>query len=107
MLNNNIQDELAKIVRRIDQMQKTLDLLFHDREILENIQGRLTAVEERLSLNNQHSDVVRKDIKEEINLANDRTVAAVETKVDEIYDEIKKKKVITVRTPWWRRWFKK
>lgn len=85
-------------------MQKTLDLLFADRDILEDIQGRLTAVETRLSLNNQHSETVRKDIKEEINIAGDRTVAEMKDKLDEVQDIIEKKKVITVKKPWWKRW---
>jgi hypothetical protein len=40
-MENNITDELEKITRRLDGLQKQLDLLNADRNIFETIQGRL------------------------------------------------------------------
>ena len=82
-MDNIIKEELEKITRRLDGIEKQLDLLYGDREILESVQGRLTSLEEQLKLNRQNDRTVSNDIKEEINLANDRVVAKVETKIEE------------------------
>ena len=60
---SRLVDEFQKVVRRLDQLQKTVDLLYGDREILENIQGRLTALEEQWKLTRQHDVQVKQDIK--------------------------------------------
>lgn len=103
MAKNEMIDQIKKIVRRIDSLQKTVDLLFEDRSILEDIQGRLTAVEEQLKLNRQHDNQVRKDIKEEIQTVGQNVQGAVEDKIDEINNQIEKKKIITIKNP--KRWF--
>ena len=94
MENLKIEDELLKTNRKLDSIQKQLDLLNADREILETIQSRLTALEEQVKLARQNDNTARKDIKEEINISGDRVVAAVE-------GEIQKK----VRTIPKRKWF--
>ncbi len=104
MIKDKIQNDQAfkdQVIRRLNSLEKKLDLLYADREILESIQGRLTGMEEQQHLTRQHDNEVRKDIKEEINLSGDRTVAKVETKVEEIQDEIGKKKTITIKTKGW------
>lgn len=90
-------DELAKTNRRIDQMQKTLDLLFADREILETIQGKITGLEEQVKLSRQHDISVKKDITHEVQMSGDRVKAAVETQVEEIKDIVAKKRLRLVK----------
>ncbi len=85
-------DEQQKATRRIDTLQKTADLLFADREILENVVGRLTSLEERINLSRQHDDLANKDLKAEIQISGDRVGAKVETKVEEIKEIVKKKR---------------
>ena len=100
-----ITEEQQKTNRRIDTMQKSLDLLFADREIFEDMQGRLTAIEEKMGLVRHHDETIRNDIKQEIQLSGDKVTAKVETKIDEIKSMVSKKK--TVRPPtgknWWTR----
>lgn len=98
-----LADELSNMNRQMKALQKTVDLLYADREILENVVGRLAGVEERLSLARQHDNEVRKDIKEEVQIANDRVVARVETQVESIKDIIEHKKVIQFKNPF--KWF--
>ncbi len=88
---HRLEDELAKNNRRIDELNKKVDLLYQDREILENIIGRLTGLEEQVKLARQHDDVVRKDIKDEFNIVGDRLIAKIQLKVDQIEDLLKKK----------------
>lgn len=97
--NFKIEDELLKTNRRLDRIQKQLDLLNEDRNILETIQARLTALEEAVTLARHNDNTARKDIKEEIQITGDKVVAAVQT-------EIKSKvKVIPVKKwfGFWRR----
>ena len=79
----DIKQELEKITRRLDSLEKRFDIADSDRNILEDVVGRLTSLEEQQKLTRQHDNEVRKDIKEEIQLANDRVVAKVETKIEE------------------------
>ena len=99
------QEEQEKTNRRLESMQRTVDLLFADREIFENVLSRLTAIEEKLGLTSQHDETIRKDIKSEIQMSGDRLQAKVETKIDEIKSMVAKKK--TMRPPseknWWER----
>jgi tetrahydromethanopterin S-methyltransferase subunit G len=99
MVKNISNDDLAKIIRRLDSLEKKLDLLYEDRQILESIQGRITGLEEQTKLSRQHDNEVRKDIKEEVNIIGDH----IENKVDELSSQIESKKVIKIvpeRTFW-------
>ena len=82
-MENNIKEELEKITRRLDSIEKRFDIADSDRSILEDVVGRLTSLEEQIKLTRQNDNEVKKDIKEEINLANDRVVAKVETSIEE------------------------
>ena len=82
-MENIIKDELEKITRRLDGIEKQLDIQIADRDILESIQGRLTSLEEQWKLTRQHNHEETKNIKEEIGIANDRVVAKVETQIQE------------------------
>ena len=58
-----MEDDLKKVVRRLDTLQKTTDLMMADRNILEDILTRLSAVEQALHLNKEHQTEVQKDMK--------------------------------------------
>ena len=80
-----------------------MDLMNQDRGILENIQGRLTSLEEQVKLSREHDVEVTRTIKYEVNT----TAEEVKDKVDELHDAIDNKKVIKLKgTPWWKRVFK-
>ena len=87
-----IEDELNSLNRRMERVEKKLDLLDSDREIFETIQGRLTQLEEQWKLTRRHDNEVTKDIKEEIGLMGDKVTAGVETKVEELQSLVKRRK---------------
>lgn len=91
-------EELAKTNRKIGDLQRTIETLDDDRQILESIQGRLTSLEEQVRLARAHDGSVSKDIKQEVQIAGDRVTAAVETQVEQIKNMVGKKKV-TLRRP--------
>ena len=61
-----VDDQLANITRRLDSLQKTLDLLYQDRNMLEDIVSRVKMVENALHLNKEHQTEVQQDIKHEV-----------------------------------------
>jgi len=73
-------EELKKISRRLDTLQKTTDLMMGDRNILEDILSRLSAVENALHLNKDHQTEMQKDTKADIL----DVKHAVEDKVEEV-----------------------
>ena len=82
--------------RKLDKLQKNIDILDSDRQLLENIQIKLTAIQETLTLSRQHDDSVKKDLKEDINIIGDRMEKKVEEKVGAIDDKIASKKTIRI-----------
>ena len=83
-------DDYKKVIRRLDALQKTVDLLYSDRTIMEDILGRLSTVEDALTLNKQHQVLVQKDLKADL-----RDVKhAVEDKVDEVRMQVQDNTII-------------
>ena len=82
--NINVVDELKRLTRRVDTLQKSVDLLSQDREILEDLLGRMTSVEEVLRANREHQDLRTKDIKADISDVKD----TVEAKVSEVQETV-------------------
>lgn len=78
------EDELKKVVRRVDQIQKSVDILYQDREILEDMQGSIQALKEVLLHNRQHMDTAVKDVKAEVI----EQGAKVEDKVNQMKDSV-------------------
>lgn len=78
------EDELKKGVRRVDQIQKSVDILYQDREILEDMQGSIQALKEVLLHNRQHIDNAVKDVKAEVI----EQGAKVEDKVNQMKDTV-------------------
>lgn len=85
-----VEDEIKKVVRRQDEMQRSLDLLFADRQILEDLQGSMKHLQEIILANQTHQDSGRMDLKADI--ADVQT--AVSDKVDEVQLGIDAKTVI-------------
>ena len=56
---SKLEDEVKKVVRRQDEIQKAVDLLFADREILEDLQASVQALKEIIIQNQQHQDTAR------------------------------------------------
>jgi len=97
-IDPRIAEELGKMTRRIDTMQKTLDLLYKDRELLETIQGKITDLDEQIKLSREHDRTISQDIKAEVNVTSDE----VKEKVAEVKKVIENKKVIRVVVKsWW------
>ena len=87
---NDTTEELKKIIRRIDSIQKSVDTLNNDRNMLEDIITRLSAVEQALHLNKQHQTEMTKELKAEVR----ESGAIVDNSVQEIKDKITDKTVI-------------
>jgi cell fate (sporulation/competence/biofilm development) regulator YmcA (YheA/YmcA/DUF963 family) len=89
-----MDDNLKKIVRRLDSLQKTTDLLYADRSILEDILSRLTTVETALHLNKDHQKEVQKNQSADIA----QVQHIVEDKIDEMKDKIDNQTIV-VKSP--------
>ncbi len=94
MTETHITDELKRLSRRIEEIGKTADLLFNDREILEDILHRLGAVESALNLNRSTATENARNTKADINEVKE----IVEAKVDEVNQTIDEKTLI-VKSP--------
>ena len=94
MSSTDISDELKRLSRRIEEIGKTADLLYQDRELLEDILSRLSAVESAINLQRSTQTENAKNTKADINEVKE----AVEAKVDEATEMIDDKTVI-VKSP--------
>lgn len=94
MTDINVSEELGKFSRRMESMQKTVDLIMKDRDILEDILHRLGVVESTLNLNNSTAKENAKNAKADIAEVKDIVAA----KVDEVNQTIDDKTVI-VKSP--------
>lgn len=90
----NIADELKRLSRRLDTLQKSTDLLFKDREILEDVLTRLTALENAMNLQRQTATENAKNMRNDISGVKE----AVEAKVEEVTEHMDDKTVI-VKAP--------
>lgn len=74
----------------MDSLQKTVDLLYNDRSLMEDILSRVSQVETALNLNRVHQKEVQKDINANIQEAK----FATEDKVNEVKDIMDEKTLI-------------
>ena len=104
-IDPRVADELAKMNRRFDDLNKKVDTMNRDRDVFENIQGRLTSMEQQMQLTREHDRGVAQDIKAEVNVTADE----VKDKVAEIKQAIENKPRIYVKATkeWWQRIFHK
>jgi len=101
---DKIEDELKKIVRRQEVMQKSLDTLYEDRGILEDLQGQMRNLQEQFQLNRQNSERRNQDVKYEIQNVQDKVQDSmaemgdkVEQNIGTLVKEIKTKDVVVVK----------
>jgi hypothetical protein len=64
-ISDKVADELAKITRRLDDIQRQVDSLSSDRNILEDIQGKQGEAKELSKANAETLTEIRKEMKEE------------------------------------------
>jgi chromosome segregation ATPase len=99
-----LEDELKKVTRRIETMQKSLDLLYEDRSILEDILGKLTTLIEQSALNRNRTERQTKDIKYEVQGVKEKVEDkiidvgdTVEKNIGTLVSEIRQKQIITIK----------
>ena len=90
MTNIGVTNELKRLSRRIEDIGKTLDLLFADREILEDLLSRMSAVEAAIHLQRSTATETAKNIKQDIEEVKD----VVEAKVGEVSEMVDDKTVV-------------
>lgn len=81
---DQIEDSIKQLVRRIETMQKSIDLLFADRSILEDIVTSMGQVKSMNVLNRQHQENVMKGMQED--------VSTIKTAVQEVHADVKETK---------------
>lgn len=97
----NINEELSRLNRRIDEMQKSLDSLFADRKILEELLGSIAHLKELVLSNQKHQDNLQKDVKAEVI----DTKLEMKDKVTELQEDLSKRKIIRIAGKrWWGYW---
>lgn len=82
----NIENELKKITRRQNEIEKDLSLIFQDRTLLEDLQGSVAHLKEIIILNQQHQDTGKNSIQAD--------VSVVAHEVKDMRKDIKDKTVI-------------
>lgn len=116
-----ILEEQKKINRRLDTLQSTVDLIYKDREILEDTQASIAHLKQLTTDYRNHFDEAIKDIKFEIGKAGvtleeafsqtKKTIeevvsgykSTVETHIANLIESIKPKKVVLVKEQWYKR----
>ena len=99
-----LEDELKKVVRRQETMQKSLDLLYEDRGILEDIVAKLTTLQEQFAKIRDRYDKNTKDIKQEVTgvgetmaIKTEEGTAEVTEKLGLVVNSLAEKKVIEIK----------
>lgn len=86
-----VNDEISKIVRRIEEVNNNISLIFEDRNILEDIQQSIIALREGTHMTREHQDRALKDVKAEIidsKLTMEEKVKDVEKKVENTVEQV-------------------
>lgn len=89
-----VTNELKRLSRRIDSHGKTIDLIYKDRDILEDILNRLTAIESAINLQRSKATDTAKEIKTNI----EGVQEAVEAKIDQV-NVVTDEKTVIVKGP--------
>lgn len=90
-LISHLIDEEKKTKRAVDTVQKSADLIYQDRQILEDVVGGIGSLRDVLLKNREHQELVRKDIKADVSEVIDKTEQAkkeMATKVDEVKEGV-------------------
>lgn len=84
LILGRLEEELKKLIRRVDTLQKSVDLMYADRNILEDILAKQRVFDETLKLHREHLTLDKRDLKADIRDARN----SVENKVDDIKDAV-------------------
>ena len=63
---SKLEDEVKKVVRRQNEIQKSVDLLFQNSEILEDMQASIQALKEIILQNQQRQDNARGSLQADV-----------------------------------------
>lgn len=88
--DSTVTDELKRLSRRVEEVSKTVELQYKDRDILEDILNRLGAVETALHMNREHQTEMQKETTANIK----KVEFSVEDKVAEVKDSITDKTIM-------------
>lgn len=120
-----VNDEISKIVRRIEEVNNNVTLIYQDRNILEDIQQSIIALREGTHMTREHQDRAMKDVKAEVidtKLTMEEKVKDVEKKVENTVEQvtntvetnlsgiakaIEKKKVVKVKDSFIKKFFRR
>ena len=101
---SKLKDEVKGLSRRVDTLQKSVDLLSQDRNILEDLLGGIRSLEGILLANRTHQDLKSQDIKADIKDVQDsveKTASevqeTVEINVGALATEVSSKKIIVFK----------
>ncbi len=79
-LISHLIDEEKKTKRAVDTVQKSTDLVYQDRQILEDVVGGIGSLRDILLKNREHQETVRRDLKAD--------VSGVTDKVEEVKKDV-------------------
>jgi hypothetical protein len=70
---DKVNDELSRNTRRLDEIQRSVDVVSADRAILESIQGKLTELKELVKINSDSLTSTKKELRDEMRTATELT----------------------------------
>lgn len=91
-----LSKEVNNLGRRISTAQKSIDLVYDDRQLLENINGNLVSLKQLVVDHQKHVDTSVKDIKADVGDAKTVVEDKVDEKMNKLITSIKPKKVIFI-----------
>ena len=101
-----ISESINKLSRKIDGIEKYLELIYKERELLDELLASNSMIKEFILSSRQHQENLTRDVKLEVQ----EVQSKVEDKVDEIGQQLEKKKIIKIpdkgifkRILWWLR----
>jgi len=92
-----IVNELKKVIRRIEDQRRTIDSIHADRDLLEDILNRMTAIESALNLQRSHATETAKNIKADIS----DVKVVVQDKIEEVSEQIVQKPIKKKKSYGW------
>jgi methyl-accepting chemotaxis protein len=93
LLIEEVRQSIEKNDRKTDALQRSIDLLEQDRQILENILGSITELKQLIVSHREHQDSTMKDVKMEVT----ETKETVQDNIGTLVDSIDKKKIVVMK----------
>ncbi|MEM3077632.1 MAG: hypothetical protein QXW38_08465 [Candidatus Nitrosotenuis sp.] len=92
-----LEKEVDNLTRRINTLQKSVDLVYEDRSILEDINSQVVSLKQLVIDHQRHIDTSVKDVKADVGETKIAVESKVEEKINNLIAGIKSKKVLVVR----------